>query len=299
MNTKNIIALYKAGERHFRNLNLNNLCLRRQNLADATFKNCEIKSTDFSQANLSNVRFIKVKTGLSNLWLSIFLITIFLFLILQSIIIFSSTLTQAFILAKTDFIVTYAFYLSLIIIAAIVIYFRLGQRSCYFKWFNLPFLLGFSNFLIGAIAAQQSLPIFLVVSGIALINGIVFGLLVISLAITFTTIKLIGNKFLFLAAVIVSLIIPLVIANFFALIKLPTLGMSIYLLSLALYLSFDSLKVKASDSWIYQFSIFLCRQKNTSFYQSNLENTEFVQTNLNCVDLRRAKLNNSNLDYFS
>lgn len=291
MKINEIISSYKSGERVFENLNINNLSFRGQNLANSIFRNCKINSTNFSHANLTNSKFIKCQTGLSNFWLFCLIISLFLISLSQGVLLFCITLMEMYLKSETNILFSFFLYLSLIIILLVTISTPYIKKNFLFRLFNLPILLLVINGILGLIAGYKILPTLLVLGFFGAINGLVTGFLLISLAISFTIVILNKNQLILGLLIIGIIITSLVIANFFLVIKIPTLIASIYMISLALYLSYDALKTK-SESWLYPCCLWLIAKKNTKFYQTNLSNAKFEETYLEYCDLRKANLTN-------
>lgn len=74
MKAKQLLKLYANGKRDFRGENLSGLSFKNQDLSGADFSDCDIRETDFSGANLTGVRFINSKAGLTITWVVILIL---------------------------------------------------------------------------------------------------------------------------------------------------------------------------------------------------------------------------------
>jgi hypothetical protein len=292
-----IINDYNSGTRFFQHLNLNNLSFKGQDFSNVIFSNCQCKSTNFSQVNLNNTKFVQVETGLSNFWFSILIILILLVSCFQGFLLFCFSLFTMYLHSATNILTTYLFYLTCLAIFFITIFTPYIKRKFFVKLFNLPILFFLINAFWGGISGYKTFSSLIVLAFLGGINGLCIGFLIISLAITFTLIKLSLNNISLIVAIILNLLISIAIANFFAINIILTLIFSIYMIGLALYLAHDSVKTK-SKSWLYQLTILIIAYKSTKFYQSNLTNVNFEKTDLEYLDLRKANLINTNLDDF-
>lgn len=297
MKRETIINDYNSGTRFFQHLNLNNLSFKGQDFTDVIFSNCQCKSTNFSQVNLNNTKFLEVETGLSNFWFFILIILIFLVTCFQGFLLFCFSLFTMYLQSATSILTSYLFYLSCLAIVFITIFTPYIKRNFFVKLFNLPILFFFISAFCGGVSGYKTFSSLIVLAFLGGINGLGIGFLIISLAITFTVIKLSLNNISLIVAIILNILISVGITNFFAINLILTLIFSIYMIGLALYLAHDSIKAK-SKSWLYHLAIFIIAYKSTKFYQSNLTNVNFEKTNLDYLDLRKANLVNTNLDDF-
>lgn len=63
-----VLALYQAGERNFRGVDLSGVALRGQCLCDADFSHADIRGADFTDSDLSRTQFQSAQAGARPLW---------------------------------------------------------------------------------------------------------------------------------------------------------------------------------------------------------------------------------------
>ena len=64
LKAKEVLRLYKSGERNFQGVKLKGQSFKGQNLSEADFSEADLRSTNFSGANLKNTIFQEARTGL-------------------------------------------------------------------------------------------------------------------------------------------------------------------------------------------------------------------------------------------
>lgn len=68
MKAREVLRLYAAGERNFRNANLRGTNFKSQELSGADFSGADIRSANFTNATLQDVNFTQVTAGLLQQW---------------------------------------------------------------------------------------------------------------------------------------------------------------------------------------------------------------------------------------
>ncbi|MGR3278506.1 pentapeptide repeat-containing protein [Acaryochloris marina NIES-2412] len=345
MKAKELLQLYQAGERDFRGVNLQGQSFLNQDLFGVDLSGADIRGADFSQAKLTGANFQNAKAGLQP-HSALFLTTILCLLIVIYILccVFIGYLVS---LIVHDYNSTYptffAFYISslfALFVTSLCVGFKKGLYNHYGVIFGLSAYLTFALFLpfilskldhigiafpailllsIQLLASLFSIIFIIALSSLIYISYAFFGSTIILViyfgAAVFSSFFIIGKNNKFLATVLATITIALLLASGTKIINGISVALEsanydrLFLLIVTIIVFVSSIMLLASTHICSQ--ILANREKfvpvraiaiafsaigGTSFRKATLSATNFDQAQVQNTDFRKASLMHSNLN---
>jgi uncharacterized protein YjbI with pentapeptide repeats len=293
MRTKELLELYKQGNREFSRQNLTGKSFRGQDLSGCNFSGADIRGADFTYAILRGADFTGVKSGL---------------LPFQKWMIFIASLISSLMLGVVagwmDALVELEFHSSdgfggiapqisakWIVLVILLVFGYVAQR------YGLT--AGFNTFIFALVVTGAGA--FLSSSFVAIAAGVVIAITVVAFIAVVTTIIVILSL---TTALSVSLTAAaLVIAAFapvFTLVAAPSAGESSVVLAIAVtvisaYIGWKAFQGDERHAVLWGIAENLATRQGTSFREADLTNADFSQAKLKSTSFSGAILNRTRM----
>jgi uncharacterized protein YjbI with pentapeptide repeats len=293
-----LLRLYKAGQRDFRDENLRGQNFKGQNLAGADLSGADIRSTNFTNANLTNANFTRANAGLQRRWtVGLVLLTFFLSGLTGLLSAYPGRLTA--VIAEESAVGEGAW----MVLSVVLIVLALLSILLLFKGLiAIAISVAIAGTLAGTFAFAISVDYggFMYGTAFGVVTTAGAGFLVTSVAAA-TSIAVAGVGTV--AGVMAAAIFGAVVGSI-AIDKVPMFGIEEFTVQIgfgagviagamtlpSLCVGWRALKGDKRDTWLRSVAVSFASIGGRSFRGATLINADFSQARLKGADLRRAIL---------